>query len=67
MPEAAGSSPALSLSLLHGEKNKFGKEFTMEKRPLDTELEVLGASTSKTMCSQYALTMFWRIVSVFAR
>ena len=41
MPEAAGSSPALSLSLLHGEKNKFGKEFTMEKRPLDTELEVL--------------------------
>lgn len=22
-------------------KNKFGKEFTMEKRPLDTELEVL--------------------------
>jgi hypothetical protein len=26
---------------LHGEKNKFGKEFTMEKRPLDTELEVL--------------------------
>ena len=61
MPEAAGSSPALSLSLLHGEKNKFGKEFTMEKRPLDTELEVLW------MCSQYALTMFWRIVSVFAR
>lgn len=40
----------------------------MEKRPLDTELEVLWReSTSKTMCSQYALTMFWRIVSVFAR
>lgn len=67
MPEAAGSSPALSLSLLHGEKNKFGKEFTMEKRPLDTELEVLWSEHLEDDVFSVALTMFWRIVSVFAR